>query len=499
MEYRDLFLGIRGQVPEGWVVIAGENSLLYLHPYVPTTIIFSSWLEADSLMREVINQVQMLIGAPMNVRVFRGQHLEARGYLPGTQLQQIMRTPPGEYVIRVYPGKPSKGWASHTQYLSRELEEYAGMFESISPLKAKGVSVPDPVRGVMAFKTFVPPLAQVTCQAQGDVPVMEVRGKDYHVTMNPATSYVYGNPMLVQAYAAMGAQVHPYMDARSYAQSALGAMGLNVREVRPAPIPGSLFHIILAKLGSSLAMGQQPMFSSALVELDDGHAWVTTIGENFMGAQIWSAYVYLAKGREALWILQIIAAHFTITQEWMRALKRENDFVYKSALRSIRSTGRLRYRPMSYEPVSRQDHNLSYEDYSYDDYNQDEGVESEWEDVSTGTGMDTFYVDVDGQVRNMDLGEEVSFHEIDGEGVLRDEEGNEVGYVEDGYVYDREGNRLGWLDTSISDDWHMERLEQESSDPSSVFGYYDWGAQSNEDSTETPYYVSKDDEEDEDY
>ncbi|MDK2372765.1 MAG: hypothetical protein QI197_05250 [Candidatus Korarchaeota archaeon] len=504
MEYRDMFIGIRAHVPDGWLVLASESTLFSHHPHVPTTMIFSSRLDADSLIKELVNYVQALIGAPLNARVSRGRFIEARGYLPGTLTQQVMRTPPGEYVIRVYPGKPSWGWASHVQYLSKDLENY-GKPELLNSIEARRINVPDPARGVVAFKTAVPHQSHVKCYAQGEAPVMEIRGRDYLISMIPPSTYVYGNPLIVQSYLMMGAKVSPYMDAISYMRTALTPMGIKVKDVRPAPIPGSLAHLVTAKLASTLTTGQQPMFSSAIAKLEDGYAWVTAIGENFMGSQIWAAYLYLSKGRSALWILQSIAAHFEMRQEWAKALKRESDMAYKSVLSSIRSTSRLTDQ-IARSLKTSQFHNYqpeygledSYSEWELDSSSYDSSsYESEWEgdDVATGTGMDTFYVDSDGQVRDMDLGEDVSFYEIDGEGILRDEEGNEVGYVEDGYVYDNEGDRLGWLDASISDDWQMERLEQESSDPSAVFGYYSWGAQDNEDSTETPYYTTRDEDE----
>ncbi len=506
MEYRDIFLGIRAQVPDGWLVLANNNTLSAHHPYMLTKMIFSSRLDANTLLRELVSYVQSLIRAPLNARLFRGEgFLEAKGYAPGSIIQQAMRIPPGEYVIRVYQRKPTQGWASHAQYL-KELDSYM-KFELLGSIEARKVDVPDPSRGMVAFKTLVPSSSQVRCYAQREAPVMDIRGKGYLISMIPPITYAYGNPMIVQPYMMLGAKVSPYMDAFSYARSALTSMGEEVKDIRPAPMPGSLTHLVLAKLGSTLLTGQQPMFSSALAELDDGYAWVTTIGESFMGAQLWSAYIYLARGKNALWILQSIAAHFRVELGWSKTLKRESNMTYRSVLDSIRSTSRLSRqiarsleasRLSSYQPDY--SFNQNYSDWSDDSGYDSPDYDSEWkEEPDTGTGMDTFYVDSYGQVRNIDLGEDVSFYEIDAEGALRDEEGNEVGYVEDGYVYDNQGNRLGWLDASISDDWQMERLEQESSDPSEVFGYYDWGAQVNEESTETPYYVTKEDDEDEEY
>ena len=226
------------------------------------------------------------------------------------------------------------------------------------------------------------------------------------------------------------------------------------------------------------------------------------MGESFMGVQIWRAYLYLATGDDPLGILQSLVVHASADIRWLNALSRESSAMYRSLRSSIRS---FRLPKLDLGSMLTVDHDPNRTgDWGWggeggwdsgDDYSPD----STWlsDEPSTGTGMDTFYVDSDGSVRNMDLGEEIAFHEIDSEGVLRDEEGNEVGYVDDGYVYDSEGNRMGWLDTSISDEWQMERLESESSDPDDVFGYYDWGAQANEESTERPYYSSREEEEDE--
>ena len=81
---------------------------------------------------------------------------------------------------------------------------------------------------------------------------------------------------------------------------------------------------------------------------------------------------------------------------------------------------------------------------------------------------------------------------MDSEGVLYDEEGNVVGYVEDGYVYDTEGNRVGTLDTDISDQWQLELYEQEmAGSEDNVLGYTTWGANYDEgDEGTEPFHVS---------
>ncbi len=91
-------------------------------------------------------------------------------------------------------------------------------------------------------------------------------------------------------------------------------------------------------------------------------------------------------------------------------------------------------------------------------------------------GMGVFYIDSDGVIRSRDYEDEVVAERMGSDGVLYDSEGKRVGYVEDGYVYDLNGNRVGVLDTSISDQWQLERYEQEIADKDQVFGYTVWGA-----------------------
>ncbi len=489
MEVRDVFLGISGEVPAGWIASSDADILSAHDPRTLLAASFASRLDPDSLIRKLLSLIQSSLGVRiLNPRIARGNYLEVRGYLPPSQALQLLGLPPGELVVRVHPGSPTRGWFAHESLVTPELERVASSFHPVGSIGARSLRIVDAARGMVAYEAVVPASATVDHRMVGEFPHLDVRGGDYRVILYPPRKFVHGGSFAAQAYLATGYELHPYLDAGTYARTVFSSMGYGVRRVEEAPIPGILAHEVYALLGRSLALGP-PAMSSVLAWFDGGVAWVVTMGETFMGAQLWRAYLYLATGRDPLPILQSLVMHVRADMRWLNALNRESNAIYRSVVSSIRS-----FRPLKLDSGITKSRPGSWSGWDTD---KEEG--SVWEpgdswlseEPSTGTGMDTFYVDSDGSVRDMDLGEEISFPEVDAEGVLRDGEGNEVGYVEDGYVYDSEGNRLGWLDTSISDEWQMERLESESSDSSSVFGYYDWGAQSNEESTETPYYSSK--------
>ncbi len=500
LEVRDVFLGVSGQIPDGWIVASDLDTLTAHDPKAPLAIVFASRLDPDTLSRKLLNLVQNMLGAPLlNVRAIRGEFLEIRADLPPAQGLQLLGLPPGQLIVRIRPGQPAKGWIAHQSLLTPELEEISSTFRPIETVRARPLRIVDPARRMTAFNAVVPASATVEQSLQNESPHLDVRGKGYRIVVYPPQNFVHGDPFTAQAYLAVGYRPQPYMDARDYASSVLSSMGYGTTRVEGAPVPGILSHEVYAAMGRSLASGMPPMISSAIAWFDGGVAWVVTIGETFMGVQLWRAYLYLAIGEDALGILQSTVMHTSADVRWLNTLSRESNAMYRSLRSSMRS---FRVPKVDLGPYTPQGQEVGDEWGSGDDWaggsgDEDYSPDSTWlsDETSTGTGMDTFYVDSDGSVRNMDLGEEVSFHEIDSEGILRGEEGNEVGYVDDGYVYDSEGNRMGWLDTFISDEWQMERLESESSDPADVFGYYDWGAQENEESTETPYYSKRDEEE----
>jgi len=500
VEVRDIFLGVSGHIPEEWIVASDIDTLTAHDPKAPLAIVFASKLDPDSLSRKLLNLVQKVLGAPLlNVRAVRREFIEVKADLPSSQGLQLLGLPPGKLILRIRPGQLTRGWIAHQSLFTTELEEISSTFHPAEVVRAKPLRIVDPVRRKTAFNSMVPESARVEHGLLNESPYLDIRGRGYRVVLYPPQNFVHGDNFIAQAYLAMGYRPHPYVDAKNYASSVLSSMGYRVTGVERAPIPGIISHEVYASLGRSLASDMPPMISSSIAWLDGGAAWAVTIGENLMDVQLWRAYLYLALGEDALDILQSTVLHTSADVRWLNTLSRESNAMYRSIRSSIRSFRLPKIDLGSYIPQIQEDRDEWWngDDWTGGPGNEDYSPDSTWlsDEISTGTGMDTFYVDGDGSVRNMDLGEEVSFHEIDSEGILRDEEGNEVGYVDDGYVYDSEGDRMGWLDTSISDEWQMERLESESSDPVDVFGYYDWGAQRNEESTETPYYSKRDEEE----
>ena len=135
---------------------------------------------------------------------------------------------------------------------------------------------------------------------------------------------------------------------------------------------------------------------------------------------------------------------------------------------------------------------------------EEEGERKGLSEYDWAGGSGTFFIDSEGHIRSRDYGEEIVADHLGSDGTLYDEEGNEIGYVRDGYVYDEEGNRIGTLDTDMSDQWELEKYEEQmAGSEDDILGYHSWGANYEESEDDyTPYHVTsykKDEDEDEDW
>ena len=259
VEVKDVFLGIAGQVPEGWIVSSDTHTISAHDPSAPLAVIFASRLDPDSLSKKLLTLIQSMLGAPLlNPRVMRGDFTEVRAQLPPSQGLQLLRLPPGELIIRIHPGPPTKGWVAHEALASPDLERISSSFHPIRAVRARGLRIIDPARRAVAFNAVVPASATVDQGLRNDSPYLDVRGEGYRVIVYPPQNFVHGDPFMAQAYLAMGYRPHPYMNAEDYASSILSSMGYKVTGIERAPIPGILSHEVYASLGRSLALGVPP-------------------------------------------------------------------------------------------------------------------------------------------------------------------------------------------------------------------------------------------------
>ena len=159
------------------------------------------------------------------------------------------------------------------------------------------------------------------------------------------------------------------------------------------------------------------------------------------------------------------------------------------------------------EPLNQQlDREESEGEYSVGDIwlsTEEEGEGKRLSEYDWAEGSGSFFIDSEGHIRSRDYGEEIVADHLGSNGTLYDEEGNEIGYVKDGYVYDEEGNRIGTLDTDMSDQWELEKYEEQmAGSEDDILGYHPWGANYEESEDDyTPYHVTsykRDEDEDED-
>ena len=325
-----------------------------------------------------------------------------------------------------------------------------------------------------------------------------------------------------QSLAQTGFTKHPYLNAEEYLERLASSMNGKIIETTPTTPPTLILNAVLELYISLLLAGVKPPISStiALLETPRGHvaAWITTYGGVLPGFNIftWYAHVITLEGSGAYGpeklvdLLVSLTIHTNVSMEWLKVLRQRSQQMTRQAIRNIRAQSRMwenirnsirstslpiyhsNYTSSAEESSLANAFSHTWDEYggasSGDSYEGESG--SRLSDYDWASGQGTFYVDSDGMIRSVDYGEEVVAEEMDSDGTLYDSEGNVIGRVEEGYVYE-EGSRVGRLDTGISDEWQLERYEQAMGDADRILGRDMFGANYDEESDYTPYYVTR--------
>jgi len=336
---------------------------------------------------------------------------------------------------------------------------------------------------------------------------------------------MFMNPFIMQYYNSLGYNRQNYMNAMEYLNQLVARIGGKVIEVFKTAPPQMLTFELLNTYMQAKMMNQHAEIDSiiAIVEINGKYSafWITTYGGElpmgaFMGISIfpWYAHVISVSGLNnpelALNFLNTMTSHLVATQEWIQTLFRrkqklmqqmiqqarrnirEQSAMWERIRRSIRSSSFPTYRSTWTPPSSDYSQESSISDVLGSLWTSDEErSESNLSDYDWGGGQGTFYVDSDGHIRSMDYGEEIVADHIDSAGYIYDSEGREIGRIDEGYIYDNEGYQVGRLDTGMSDDWQLEKYEQEFSDAEHTLGYDMFGANYDESSDSTPFHVTK--------
>ncbi len=334
-------------------------------------------------------------------------------------------------------------------------------------------------------------------------------------TLNISSSYKYfylDNPWtmndVVQLLLAQGYEFMAYKSLNNYILDTMGIKPGDTIDVSPpqflAPYIGD---VLVAR-----SMGFYGIVESKIVDSSDKVLWVTSYGYQLpltpmTQSFFWNVQVSMITGlygsdflRD---LLMSIISHIKINPSWIAAKRRELSRTTRSIMRSIRSI-RVSYPASTVHTSYNTRNGISEEtngyggelsdslgslwDSSGDDGNVGERGLSEY-DWASGQGV--FYIDSEGRLRSYDYAEEVVADHINDIGEIIDENGNPLGRIEEGYIYDSEGNRIGRIDEEASDEWWIERYEQEIPEYDRIMGHTIFGANTGEEDEITPYYVSK--------
>ncbi len=424
------------------------------------------------------------------------------------------------------------------------LWELASMIELVKPVASTKIQIPDPLRGMEAYNLVVPQGWNVDGGITMTMdPFIRIVGGGHRLEVN-VSKYMYGNGMMFQMIASqlagLGYGIGEYIDARTLA-SQMGEWRVMHESSPPA--------MALYNLGIAIAsrfMGLWSDISSVIASTGQESLWVSNIGvQHPIPGELlveWTSYVARAYGPRSLDILLSIMANFTVNERWLMTVHRENMKKSREMRRIIGSRGSYTPGPSissysyssSYDYESPADYYSSdysgydadyessrYDEYSspgyggdydyYGDYQEDSGDygvddtgysdrEDDYMEDEEGrglrrfrsdTGYTQFYVDDEGRLRSYDHDEEIAASFIDQDGYLKDEKGDIIGRLEDGWVVDEEsGERIGVLNTKASDDYQLERLEETMLNPEESLGYTPT-APDDEMRDINPYYVSK--------
>ena len=413
----------------------------------------------------------------------------------------------------------------------QQLDQIARTVSTCRPIPALRASIPDTMRGLNAYHILLPHGATLAGHVYPDGGLAcTVEGRGYTIRFQSSPRYVDPgsmgmNPFFAQSLAMQGATVIRCMSARDYAYQVLSSMGAQPEEsYNVGPIPVTI-HSIMEALGLARGGMGRGFYDSTLARFktsgSEGYLWVTTYGlQAAMLAPytMWRAVISYIVGppdrsEQLLSLLFTVMSGLTADQKWLQTVRAEamrkaketirgSRAIHWSIMRSIRDRSQLwRQVQETFRDTSEMvmDNFYSGMEAGVKETMQLSDVLGSTEDTSTvpdiseydigGLGTQRFYLNDGGTLRAYGTEEELSVAEIDGTGVLRDEEGRELGRIDEGYVYDSEGNRVGFIDTEISDDWQLELLEQQLADADTTLGRDIFGPE--EEEADRPAYVSK--------
>ncbi|MEB3774369.1 MAG: hypothetical protein GSR86_05530 [Desulfurococcales archaeon] len=407
-----------------------------------------------------------------------------------------------------------------------ELEWLSSMITPVEQVRPRTYMIPDVMRGMNAIQVIAPEGFMVAGQVNyfGD---LSLRGRGLGAELAADTSrYLAGQGFMFQYLAGqmaqMGYRIGGYIDAYKYSTH-YGTWD-TVIESRPPPLalPYELYVQGVGMMGAWSG-------KSSVITLGGGVAgWFATIGYQLplpgLDAIEWRGVSIIARGGNALDVMLTVMTHLLFDEKWMEALRRENRTIAQSTIRSIRNRPRVNFSSSytsynyaadtsygsdygGYDDYTSRD--TTYDDWDtgryrgYDDYSTQDIEKGDVDDEERGLGRfrsdadyTQFYVDYEGKLRSYDHDEEVAASFIEDDGYLRDEEGRTIGRIEDGWVVDEEtGERIGVLNTRISDDYQLERLEDNMLNPRETLGYTDTAPRDKMRDL-NPYYVSKKREDD---